>query len=102
MLDLAEAEEQEKYRKEMAKRVRAMQVDQQKREIAKKFMTPEAYERLMNVRISSYELYSQLMDMIVAMIQGRRITGKMTEAQLRDLLARLTYRPESKIEFKHK
>jgi len=89
-------------RKEMARRIKAMQIEQQKREIAKKYMTTEAYERLMNVRISSYELYSQLIDIIIAMVQAKRISAKLTEPQLKEILARLTYKPESTISFQHK
>ncbi|MDE1851763.1 MAG: hypothetical protein KGH69_03695 [Candidatus Micrarchaeota archaeon] len=99
-------EEQEnqdmKARKALERRVRAMQVEQQKRSIAQKFMEPDAYERLMNVRVANYQLYSQLVDLIIAMAQQNRIQGKMTDEQLRDLLSRLTYRPDAKIEFKHK
>ncbi len=95
-------QQQSEYKKEMAKRLRALQMEQQKRELMKRFMTTDAYERLMNVRISSHELYSQLVDIILTMVQSKRITGKITEPQLREILARLTYKPESKIEFRHK
>lgn len=91
-----------KSRKALEKRYRAMQVEQQKRGIAQKFMEPEAYERLMNVRVANYQLYSQLVDLVIAMVQQNRIQGKMTDMQLRDLLSRLTYKPDAKIEFKHK
>ncbi|MCL5008292.1 MAG: DNA-binding protein [Candidatus Marsarchaeota archaeon] len=94
--------EEDKYRKEMAKRIKAMQAEQQKREIAKKFLTNEAYERLMNVRISNRDLYTQLISLIIQMAQSSRIQGKLTDEQLKSLLARLTYRPEPTIEFKHK
>lgn len=100
---MAEQDEQnEKYRKEMARRVKAMQIDQQKRNLVRQYMTTDAYERLMNVRISSYELYSQLVDIILSMAQQKRIASKLTEPQLKDLLARLTYRPEPSITFQHK
>ena len=94
--------DEERYRKELSRRVKAMQVEQQKREIAKKLLTNDAYERLMNVRISSQELYTQLINLIIQMAQGNRITGKLTDEQLRGLLSRLTYKPDPKIEFKHK
>jgi DNA-binding TFAR19-related protein (PDSD5 family) len=102
--DLAaeEDEQNSRLRKQLAARQRAMQVEQQKREIAKRYMTAEAYERLMNVRISSHELYSQLMDIVIAMIQAKRITAKLTEPQLKEILTRLTYKPEPTIKFQHK
>jgi programmed cell death protein 5 len=89
-------------KKEMMRRLKEMQIEQEKKSTVKRFMTPEAYERLMNVRVANYELFAQLLDLLIAMARGNRIQGNITEAQLRDLLARLTFKPESKIEFKHK
>ncbi len=82
--------------------MKAMQIEQQKRELAKKFTTNEAYERLMNVRISNRELYDQLINLIINMAQSNRLINKLTDEQLKGILAKLTYRPEPKIEFKHK
>lgn len=86
----------------MEKRIRALQLDQQKRSIVKKYMTVEAYERLMNVRVANHDLYSQLVDLIIAMAQQQRITSQLTEDQLKQILTRLTFKKESTIEFKHK
>lgn len=97
-----EQNQQNERRKQMAARIRAMQMEQQKREIARKYMTIEAYERLMNVRLSNNELYTQLVEIIIAMVQGKKITSKLTEPQLKEILARLTYRPEPTIKFQHK
>ena len=89
-------------RKALEKRMRALQAEQQRKEIAKRLMTPEAYERLMNVRLSNHELYVQLLNFIVSMAQSSKITSKLTEEQLKQILARLTYKPEPTIEIKHK
>ncbi len=94
--------EDEKIQKALQKRMRVMQEEQQKRELVRKLMTPEAYERLMNVRISNRELYSQLTNLIIAMAQQNRLSGKLTEEQLKQILGRLTFRPEPTIEYKHK
>ena len=40
--------------------------------------------------------------MLISMARSNRVSGKITEAQLREILAKMTARPESKIEFKHK
>ncbi len=95
-------EAQAKMRKEVNRRLREMQIEQEKKTTVKRLMTPEAYERLMNVRVANYELYAQLLDLLIAMARGNRVTGTITEPQLRDLLSRLTFKPESRIEFKHK
>ena len=86
----------------MAARMRAMQIEQQKREVAKKYMVPEAYERLMNVRLSNQELYAQLINIVLSMVQSGRITSKLTDEQLKEILGRLTYREEPKITFQRK
>jgi programmed cell death protein 5 len=97
-----EGEEDERIKKAIAKRLRELQIEQQKREIVRKYLEPNAYERLMNVRVSNYELYAQLLDLIISMAQSNRLPGRITDKQLVDLLTKLTARPEPKIEFKHK
>ncbi len=95
-------QDNEKLRQAYAKRIRQMQMEQQKRELARKLVTPEAYTRLMNVRMANPELYSQLVDLVISLAQSGRATSRITEEQLKSILAKLTYRPETKIEFKHK
>ncbi len=94
----AEAERQ----KALQQRMRALQAEQQKRMAIKKYLTVGAYERLMNVRVANFELYSQLVNMLLATAQNQGITGQINEEQLKQILGRLTYKKESTIEFKHK
>ncbi len=82
--------------------MREAQIEQQKREIAKRYLTPEAYERLMNVRMSNAEIYDQLINLIITMVQNNRFEGKITDAQLKSILQKVTARPDTTIEFKHK
>ena len=99
----AEGEDQQaKLKKAVYKRLKEMQVEQERRAQLKRLMEPDAYERLMNVRISNNELYSQLVELLFAMARSGRVSGKVTEEQLKDILTKLTYRPESRIEFKKK
>ncbi len=95
-------ENQDPRSKVIEQRMKALQLEQQKRNAVKRYMTVEAYERLMNVRVSSYELYSQLLDLIISLAQQNRLTTQLTESQLKDILGRMTFKPEPKIEFKHK
>lgn len=98
--------EEEQYQKKMRKRVteaiKAAQLEAQKKEIMKQFLDPKAYERVMNIRASNYELYNQLVNLIVSLVQGNRISGKITETQLKSIIEKMTYRREPTIEFKHK
>ncbi|MCL5786850.1 MAG: DNA-binding protein [Candidatus Marsarchaeota archaeon] len=89
-------------RKELNKRLKAIQLEQQKRLLAKRYMTEEAYERLMNVRVSNYDLYMNILNMIISTAQSGRFAERITEKQLVEILSRLTYKPEPKIEFKRK
>ncbi|MDE1834317.1 MAG: hypothetical protein KGH64_03190 [Candidatus Micrarchaeota archaeon] len=102
MAERSEGEQNDERQKLIERRMKALQIEQQKRNLVKRFMTIEAYERLMNVRVANFELYSQLLDLIISSVQSNRVTGQITEAQLKDILARMTYKPESRIEFKHK
>ena len=95
-------DEENRARKELTKRLKAIQLEQQKRLFVKKYMTEQAYERLMNVRVSNYQLYSQILDMVISTAQSNRIAEKISEKQLVEILSRLTYQPETKIEYKRK
>jgi DNA-binding TFAR19-related protein (PDSD5 family) len=97
-----EAQYQKKLRKQVQEAIKNAQLEQQKKELMRQFLDAKAYERLMNIRISNYELYSQLVSMVASLAQGNRLTGKITEAQLMSIIKRLTFRNESTIEFKHK
>ena len=103
---MAEEDEEQKYQKEMRKRVaeamRKSQMEQQKKEIMRQFLEPAAYERLMNIRVSNPDLYDQLVNLIVNLVQTNRVTGKVSEAQLRSILEKVSYRKEPTIAFKHK
>ena len=89
-------------RKELNKRLKAIQLEQQKRLLAKRYMTEGAYERLMNVSVSNYDLYMNILNMIISTAQSGRFAERITEKQLVEILSRLTYKPEPKIEFKRK
>ena len=99
---MAEDAENNAARKAMMRRVQQQQLEQQKREILKKFLTSDAYERMMNVRLSSPEVYDRLIEIIISMVQSNRLPQKINDEQLTDLLTRLTEKQEPSIEFKHK
>ena len=102
MAEAGGEDQQAKIKKAVYKRLREMQAEQERRAQLKRMMEPDAYERLMNVRISNNELYAQLVELLFAMARSGRVQGRITEEQLRSLLAKLTYRPEPRIEFKKK
>lgn len=89
-------------RKRVELAVRRMQEEQQRKSIARKFLDDNAYERLMNIKASNQELYEQVVNLIISVVQSQRVSGKITEKQLVSLLERVTFKPEPKISFKHK
>jgi DNA-binding TFAR19-related protein (PDSD5 family) len=97
-----EPEEQRALRKQLVSALKRAQIEQQKKDMVQQLLEPKAYERLMNIKISNYELYAQLLDVLITLARSNRIAGRMTEQQFVDLLNRLTYRREPKIEFRHK
>jgi len=101
-----EEDEEKQYQKNMRKRVseaiKAAQLEDQKKEVMRQFLDDAAYERLMNIRLSNPDLYNQLVKLVVSLAQSNRVTGKISETQLKSILAKMTSRPEPKIEFRHK
>src|SRR5271155_1967013 len=101
-----EEDEEKQYQKNMRKRVseaiKAAQLEDQKKEVMRQFLDDGAYERLMNIRLSNPDLYNQLVKLVVSLAQSNRVTGKISETQLKSILAKMTSRHEPKIEFRHK
>lgn len=89
-------------KKRVTAALKNMQMEQQKKEVMKQLLETKAYERLMNIRISSPELYKQMVNLIISLAQTNRIQGKMSEQQLISILDRVTFRKETTINFKHK
>ncbi len=99
-------EDEQQYQKRLQKRIadvmKRTQLEERKKAVIKRLTEPAAYERLMNIKASNPELYGQLVDMMISIIQSNRVAGKITEQQLVSLLERMTARNETTIEFRHK
>ncbi len=98
--------EEEQYQKRLQKRyqeaVKRAQVERQMAEIAMRLLDANAYERLTNIKSSNPELYRQMVSMLVQLAQQNRIQGKVTEAQFKSLLEKMTQKEDTTIEFRHK
>ena len=95
-------QQHQKLQKRLVDAVRRAQMEEKKKDLIKRITEPAAYERLMNIRASNPELYGQLVDMMISIIQSNRVAGKISEQQLVSLLERMTARNETTIEFRHK
>ena len=84
------------------KRMREQQIEAQKKEILKRFLTDDALERVLNVRISNPEVYNKFVDLVISLVQSNRLSGKITNEQVVEILTKFTSRQEPKIEFRHK
>lgn len=97
----AENDEQ-RQRAELLKRYKAAQQEQQIRSYMRKLLDPAAYERLMNIRVSNHELYMQVVQVIINIVQSNSSVKRITEQQLINLAGKMTESHQPKIEFKRK
>ena len=79
-----------------------MQIEEQRKELMKQVLDTNAFQRLMNVKISNYNLYIQVVNVLISFMQSGRISGKLSEDQLISIITKMTQKPETRIEFKHK
>ncbi|VVB99817.1 DNA-binding protein [uncultured archaeon] len=101
------AEENEEAQQEQLKaaqqaRMQQMQLDAKKRELLRKMLTPSAYERMSNVRISAPELYEKVVSSLAYIAQSGKKMAVIDDEQLRGLLVKMTEKRETKIEFRSK
>jgi len=76
-------------RKRMAELQQAQEMESQKKSLLRSLVDAKAYERLMNVRLANPELYDQLVSLIAYLYRGGQVKGKITEAQVLQLLTKL-------------
>lgn len=99
-------DEQQEYQRNLKRRVtealKRAQAEEQRKEMVKQYLEPPAFDRLMNIRAANPELYAQLVGLIMQLVQTRRITARLSEAQLKSILEKMTDRREPTIAFKHK
>jgi DNA-binding TFAR19-related protein (PDSD5 family) len=104
---MAEQEGQEEQQAQMQqlyqKRLQAMQLEMQKKEVLRRMLSEAAYERMMNVRLSSPELYDKVINSLLYVSQsGRQMEGKISDEQLYALLQKMTQKRETSIEYRSK
>ena len=63
--------------------------DEQKKQILRTILTPKAKERLTNIKLSRPQMADQIENQLIALAQSGRLAEKITDAQLRELLAKL-------------
>jgi|GEM_PF-623410 len=99
---LPEEGENEQAQQLYQKRLQALQLEMQKKELLRNMLSPQAYERMSNVRMSSPELYDKVVSSLAYLAQSGKKIGKISDEQLYALLAKMTERRETTIEFRSK
>jgi programmed cell death protein 5 len=97
-----EADSQKELKERLTKYQQARELEMQKKFALKYIVDAQAYERLMNVRIANPALYDQLVTMLIYLYQNKQVKGKVTDEQLKAILAKVTARKEPEITFKKK
>ena len=79
------------------------QIENQRQAILKGILTNEARERLANIKLAKPDYAMTLENQLIQLAQTRRVSEKITDDQLRQLLKQLTQtKRESKITFKRR
>ncbi|MBI5226867.1 hypothetical protein HY994_06590 [Candidatus Micrarchaeota archaeon] len=77
--------------------------DMQKRQVLKSILDDAGYERMSNIRIANSAMYDRLIQVLIQLAQSGRVSGKISDAQLKTLLDRVqSQRHEPNITFKRK
>lgn len=100
--DEGEEEQQEQLKAAYQRRLQQAQAEAQKRELLRRLLSDSAYERMMNVRMSSPELYERVVASLAYVAQSGKPMGQIDDKRLYSLLLKLTQRKETSIEFKSK
>jgi programmed cell death protein 5 len=92
----------QKQRENLQRYQQARELEMQKKFALKYIVDAEAYERLMNVRLANPALYDQIVSMLIYLYQNKQVKGKVSDEQLKAILAKVTARKEPGITFKKK
>ena len=80
---------QQKYREEEQKTHMERQVELQKQALLRKILTPEARQRLTNLKMIKPEFAAQLELQLIQLAQSGKLPLPLSDAQLKELLIKL-------------
>jgi len=72
-----------------AQEEKARQFEMQKQSILRQILTPEARDRLNNIKLANHEQADMIEMQLIQLAQSGRLQGVITDAMLRDILTRI-------------
>jgi programmed cell death protein 5 len=84
------AELQQRLQEERIVEEQAMQIDAQKRKILMGILTPEARNRLANIKLARPEFAAQVENLLIQIAQGGSLTERITDQQLKEILLKIS------------
>ncbi|UCC94176.1 MAG: DNA-binding protein [Thermoplasmata archaeon] len=84
---LAEIQQQQDYQEQATRQ--AEMVEAQRQHILRGILTPEARERLGNLKIAYPDVAAQVEDRIIMLVQSGRLNSMIDDATLKEILARV-------------
>ncbi|MBI5229262.1 hypothetical protein HY991_04065 [Candidatus Micrarchaeota archaeon] len=91
------------YKKRLLELQKAREAELQVKALLKQILTPEAYERVMNIRISNSEMYQQLASLLIYLAQQGQLNEKITEEKLKLFISKIvSKRRDTNIKLVHK
>jgi len=85
-----ELEYARRLRKKIAEMQRAQEAERQIKAALRTILEPQAYERMMNVKIANPEKYMQVASTLMQLYNAKRIQARISEEQLLRLLAQIS------------
>jgi len=83
------AEMQQSGQQQAEAKEHARQMEIQKQAMLRQILTPEARDRLSNVRVANQEMANMVEMQLIQLAQSGRLAGMITDAMLRDILMRI-------------
>ncbi|HIE34104.1 MAG TPA: DNA-binding protein [Candidatus Altiarchaeales archaeon] len=85
-------QQQQAQEQQQIEQLRAAEIEKQIKLIVNKILTPEARERLSNLRLARPEFARQIEIFLIQLYQAGRLPNKITDEQLKDILMKISSR----------
>lgn len=90
MAEIAAMQQQPSQQQELQKQAQAEELERQIAQIIQQIMTPEARERLGNIRFAKPEFARQIEIMLIQLSQTGRLPDKIDDLTFKNILAKLS------------